>query len=198
MPPKPRFTKEEITEAALEIVSKEGCDALTAKKLRDTLGTSSSPIFTLFSSMKEIQNEVRNAAMVRFESYAKVMPTDMPAFKQIGFQMVRFAMNEPQLYQLLFMQKEHTCSTFEDIFKELGTTAVVCIDSIERSYGLTPEKAKFLFENVWIYTFGIGALCATHKCTLSEAELSEMLSTEFQAMMKLIESKNGGLFYEKS
>ena len=53
MPPKPKFTKEEIVQTALEIVSQKGVRALTANELGAALGTSARPIFTVFDSMKE-------------------------------------------------------------------------------------------------------------------------------------------------
>ena len=40
MPPKPRFTREEIVAAALDIVSRKGIEALTARELGETLGSS--------------------------------------------------------------------------------------------------------------------------------------------------------------
>ena len=55
MPPKPKFTKEEIVQTALQVVSQKGVEALTAKELGDALGSSSRPIFTVFNSMKEVQ-----------------------------------------------------------------------------------------------------------------------------------------------
>ena len=42
---------------------------------------------------------------------------------------------------------------------------------------------------MWIYTFGVGALCATRVCRFSEEKLGQMLSVEFQAMMLLVKSK---------
>lgn len=38
MPPKPKFTRDEIVQAALTIVSEKGIEALTAKELGDALG----------------------------------------------------------------------------------------------------------------------------------------------------------------
>ena len=35
MPPKPKFTREEIVQTALDIVSRKGVEALTAKELGD-------------------------------------------------------------------------------------------------------------------------------------------------------------------
>ena len=63
MPPRPKFSREEIVEAALRVVSEKGVEALTAKALGDALGSSARPIFTVFRSMKEVQDEVRAAAM---------------------------------------------------------------------------------------------------------------------------------------
>lgn len=191
MPPKPKFTKNEVIEAALTIVSQKGIEALTAQELRTALQCSASPIFTLFRTMKEIEEGVRNAAMKRFESYADLSESDMPDFKKVGMKMVLFGIGEPKLYQLLFMQENQNAETFDDVFGELGVTANQCIATIEKDYGLSPEDAKFLFENVWIYTFGVGALCATRMCHFSEKELGEMLSTEFQAMMMLSRSRSG-------
>ncbi len=186
MPPKPRFTREEIVQAALEIVSQKGAEALTAKELGDALGSSARPIFTVFNSMKEVQDAVRAAAMRRFESFAQQKLPHMPLFKQVGMQMVLFGAKEPKLYQLLFMQENRNAVGFDDVFGELGPTAETCIRLIREEHDMSEAEAKLLFENVWIYTFGVGALCATRVCRFSEEKLGQMLSTEFQAMMLLV------------
>ena len=46
-----------------------------------------------------------------------------------------------------------------------------------------------LFEHVWIYTYGVGVLCATRMCHFSNEALGRMLTTQFRAMMLLV--KNG-------
>ena len=188
MPPKPKFTKEEIVAAALELVSQKGVEALTARELGEALGSSARPIFTVFRNMEELQEAVRTAAMRRFESYAERTLPDMPLFKQVGMQMVLFGAQEPKLYQLLFMRENRGAVSFEDVFGELGQTAAICMEAIRRDYDLSEADARRLFENVWIYTFGVGALCATRVCHFSVEKLGEMLSTEFQAMMLLVKS----------
>ena len=70
MPPKPKFTREEIIEAALQLVSERGMAALTARDLGERLGSSARPIFTLFKNMEEVQQEVRKAAINRFNDFA--------------------------------------------------------------------------------------------------------------------------------
>ena len=188
MPPKPKFTKEEIVAAALELVSEKGIEALTARELGARLGSSARPIFTVFNSMEEVQEEVRAAALKRFESYAEKAMHYTPVLKQVGMQMILFATEEPKLYQLVYMSENAGATDFEGITQRLGDVAQLCVDVIQRDYGLSEEDAKALFEHVWIYTFGIGALCATGMCHFSQDEIIQMLGQDFMAM----------LFYAKS
>ena len=188
MPPKPKFTKEEIVAAALELVSEKGMSALTSRDLGAKLGSSARPIFTVFNSMEEVQEEVRDAALKCFESYAEKAVHYTPVFKQVGMQMILFAKEEPMLFQLCYMTDNHNIQNFEDIYQRLGDLAYTCVDVIQRDYGLSKNDAKALFEHVWIHTFGIGALCATGMCDFSEEQIIEMLGHDFVAMLVHIKS----------
>lgn len=188
MPPKPKFTREEIVAAALELISEKGMSALTSRDLGARLGSSARPIFTVFNSMEEVQEAVHDAAMKRFESYAEKAVNYTPVFKQVGMQMILFAKEEPMLYQLGFMTNNHNVQSFDDIYDRLGHVAYQCLEVIQREYGLAEQEAKTLFEHVWIHTFGIGALCATGMCDFSEEQISEMLGHDFVAMLVHIKS----------
>ena len=188
MPPKAKFTKEQITKVALGVVSEKGVHALTAKELGAALGTSTSPIFTVFNSMQEVQDAVMLAAMERFEEYAHKAAHLGPVFKQVGMQMILFAKEEPKLYQLIFMSSISEAQTFDDIYAHLGSLADECLDVLQKDYDLSKDNAKTLFEHVWIHTFGIGALCATGMCDFSHEQIAEMLTQDFSAMMMLMKS----------
>ena len=62
MAPKNKFTKEEMTEAALRVVRQQGLDGLTAKTMADALGTSTQPVFTAVGSMDGVRQAVYPAA----------------------------------------------------------------------------------------------------------------------------------------
>ena len=188
MPPKAKFTKEQITKAALCVVSEKGAQALTAKELGAALGTSTTPIFTVFNSMQEVQEAVMLAAMERFEEYAHKAAHIKPVFKQIGMQMILFAKEEPKLYQLIFMSSISEAQTFDDIYAHLGSLADECLNVLQKDYDLSKADAKTLFEHVWIHTFGIGALCATGMCDFSHEQIAQMLTQDFTAMMMLMKS----------
>lgn len=185
MPPKPKYTKEQIIEAALGVVSQQGLDALTAKELGNALHTSATPIFTVFDSMQAVQEAVKAAAMERFASYAHKTGADMPIFKQVGMQMILFAKEEPNLYRLIFMSQNSDVKSFADIYAHLGGVAEECLTTIQTDYGLSGADAKTLFEHTWIHTYGIATLCATGMCDFTQEEISKMLTQDFTAMMLL-------------
>lgn len=188
MPPKARYTREEIIQKAFEITKKRGIDAVVARELGKELGTSSSPIFTAFKNMEEVQLEVQKLAMKEFESYVSDALNYKPAFKYVGMKMVEFAMKEPKLFQLLYMREHDESQTYDMFMGELGETMNVCIDIMQNVYSLSKDEAECLFRQVWLHTFGICALVAAKVCHFSTEEISEMLSMEFRGALMLIQS----------
>lgn len=188
MPPKAKYTREEIIQKAFEIARKRGIEAVVARELGKELGTSSSPIFTAFKNMDEVQQEVRKLALSEFESYVSDALNYKPAFKYVGIKMIEFATREPKLFQLVYMKEHDQSQTYEMLMGELGETVDVCVDIIEKEYALTKEEACLLFRQVWLHTFGICALVAAKVCHFSPEEISEMLSMEFKGALMLIKS----------
>ena len=62
MPPKAKFTNQQIVEAVLDIIRNEGMENLTARSLGKRLGSSACPIFTVFENMEEVEAEINKAA----------------------------------------------------------------------------------------------------------------------------------------
>lgn len=188
MPPKAKFTREEIIAAAMKIVRKKGVEAVTAREIGNVLGSSARPIFTVFESMDEVHEEVKKAAMAEFEKYAEKALNFTPIFKAFGVQFINFAKEEPKLFQLLYMQENESSVSLDEELKSLGSMLDVCIDSIQRDYDITLDEARILFEQVWIFTFGIGVLCAGKTCHFSDEKIFQLLGREFVSMLQLIKS----------
>jgi len=68
MPPKAKFSREQIVKGAFDIVRKNGMSALTARRLGEALGSSARPIFTVFESMDEVIAEVVKSAKKLYAS----------------------------------------------------------------------------------------------------------------------------------
>lgn len=69
MPPKAKFTRAEIIEAALNIVRTDGYEALTSRALGTYLASSARPIFTVFKNMEEVQQAMIEAAKTLYKEY---------------------------------------------------------------------------------------------------------------------------------
>ena len=188
MPPKPKFTKEEVAAAALELVKECGVSALTARELGKRLGTSASPIFTVFKSMDEVKWAARARGLREFEEYAGDFGDYTPAFKRIGMLMVSYAIHQPEMFKLLFMQEHNEPFGFQNTINDLGNLYFTCIDLVMNDYALEKEDAVLLFEQMWTLAYGLGAMCATKVCSLSEEEIGERLSVAFAAHIMLIKS----------
>lgn len=188
MPPKPRFKREEVIEAAYKITREKGISAVTANELKLTLGTSASPIFTLFSSIEEIKKEVRRYALADYTRRSGEALQYSPAFKQFGVLMVSYACEEPHLFRLLFTQRSETPCSFKDFLPELGEGFGTCIELIRKDYGLNEKEAKFLFDQNWLYCYGICVLCANGVCGFTPEELNQMLGRQFMATLAYIKS----------
>jgi len=188
MPPKAKYSREEIIEKAFEIARVRGIDAVVARDLAKELGTSSSPIFTAFQNMEEVQMEVRNLAMKRLEEFIRDALNYTPAFKYVGMKMIEFSKREPKLFQLIWMREHSQSQTFAMLMEELGDTVEVCIQIMQKDYSLSRDEADLLFRQTWLHTFAICALSAGNVCQLTPDEVSEMLSVEFQGTLMLIKS----------
>jgi len=188
MPPKAKYTREEIVKKAFEITRKKGIEAVVVRELAKELGTSSSPIFTAFKNMEELQSEVRKLAMKEFEAYVSDAVNYTPAFKYVGMRMIEFAAKESKLFQLLYMREHDKSQPYDGMVRELGDTVEICIEIMQRDYALNRQEAELLFRQVWLHTFAIGVLIAGKVCHFSMDEISEILSIEFQGTLMLIKS----------
>ena len=193
MPPKPKFTKEEVVEVALELVGEKGLAALTARELGERLGSSARPIFTVFRNMEELTDEVRKAAMRKYEAYVGAAEHYKPIFKAFGVRMILFATGKPKLFQLLFMSGNRDGEGLSAVAEHLGPTRDLCIEAIVHDYGLSPNEAKRFFEHMWVYTYGLSVLCATGMCHFDEETIGVMLGREFMGMLSLMKHGNWDL-----
>ena len=181
MPRQPRFSKDDIVAAGLRIVKASGFEAVSARALGKELGTSSSPMFTMFRDMNEVVDAIRKAAEKTFIARMKGVADYFPAFKELGLRLVAFAKDEPNLFQMLFLGKDARPEIAESIARE-------CLGSVEQGYGLTSEQAELLFRQMWPVACGIAALCVKHPEDFPEEEVSRTLSFHFTGIMSIIKS----------
>lgn len=191
MPPKSKFTKEEITSAAFEIASKYGISAVTAREIGKHLNSSSRPIFTVFKSMEEVIQSVVISAKNLYGEYIAEGLNEEIHFKGVGKQYIKFAIEQPKLFQLLFMSEKKEHLTINSI-PAIDDNYDKILSSITNQYGVDKDTALSLYRHLWIYTHGIASLCATKTLEFKGDEISELITDVFVSLLIRKKSEAAG------
>jgi len=181
IPPKQKFTREQIIRAALDLVRRGGLQELTARNLGTELGCSSQPIFTEFQNMEEVQRETVAAARTLYHGYILNKGADSNAFRRIDY--IRFAKDEPQLFSLLFMTAKKTEYSLADILSGVFTNAENLIVSVQEDYKLSREDSHTLCSSMWFFIHGIACLCANGMTQFIESEIEALVNITFESIL---------------
>lgn len=182
MPPKAKFSREEILLCAFETVRKYGVEHLSARSLAAALGCSTAPIFTAFQSIEELILAVCDKAKALYGSYLEEGMKGALPFHGSGMAYVRFAKEEPKLFALLFMGdgKGEEPSHY---FPSDGHSGEI-LQLVMSRYGLSEEKAKSLFNHLSVYAHGLATLFARGRCVFTMEDVSDQLSEVFRSLIK--------------
>ena len=186
MPPKAKFTKQQIADAALQIVRDDGIEHLTSRNLGKKLGSSACPIFTVFANMEEVEAAMLESAKAVYKGYVEEGLAQEIPFRGVGEQYVRFAVNEPKLFQLLFMNGTKELPSLESVLPKLDESYETILRSVMTCASIHRETALKLYRHLWIYTHGIACLCATKTCQFSEQEIRNLMTEIYQSLLKTL------------
>lgn len=176
MAPRPKYTRNEIIDAAFQLAREEGMGSIAARSVGRRLNTSVSPLFTVFDSMEELRTEVIRKAWKQFINYMSDVREYTPAFKEYGLRWVRFAKAEPQLYSLLFLNGRNESDLYGFYSEELAGILIPLIDDIAETYELNRTDAEQLLSQMTIHANGIAALCANDPDAFTDKQVSASLS----------------------
>ena len=189
MPTKIKISKEMILETAFEIVRKDGTEKLSNRELANKLNCSIRPIYYQFENVEEMQKELYTKIEQFFYKFLlDNMVEGIPKYKQIGIYYIKFAKKEKKLFQILFMS--NTGLTPSAFVSKDGEDYKEIEKLIKISTNLKEEDIKDFHTKMWIFCHGIATLVANDTIKLTDNQIQELLSYEFQALMLLEENPN--------
>ena len=184
MPPKPRFTKQDFINAALDIIRESNIESVTAQAVAKKLDTSTRPMFNYFDTLEELRNAAAKCAREMYNARAERGLAMTPAFKGFAMEYVKFAMDEPSLFRLLFMQKAEN-SDMKSVLDSEGHLDRV-IDAVTETFNIDSGRAMWLYENLWLYAHGMATLCASEVVKFSREELAEKFGVLCRSLLMCI------------
>ena len=198
MPPKPKYTKEEIIAAAYELTREKGIDAVVARQVGKRLNTSSSPIFTIWGSMEELREEVRKLAKQKYRQYMADIFDYSPSFKEFGMRCVSFAQEEPNLFRLLFLTKGKEHNPYLRFKQEFESIFVPLVEEIVNQFDLSKSDAEDLLSQMIIFANGIAAYIITDANSFSKESVSYRISQVCIGIVLADKLHNGSIDLEEA
>ena len=189
MPTKIRISKDMILDAAFEIARQEGMEKLSNRELAKKLKCSIRPIYYQFENVEEMQKEL----YLKIEQYfykfiLENMVEEIPKYKQVGINYIKFAKKEKKLFQTLFMTDVGL--TPDAFVLKAGEDYKEIEKFIKISANIKEEDIKDFHTKMWIFCHGIATLVANDTIKLTDNQIQDLLSCEFQALMLLEENPN--------
>lgn len=189
MPTKIKISKDMILDTAFEIVKQHGIEKLSNREIANKLKCSIRPIYYQFSNVEEMQKEL----YLKIEKYFHKFLLDnmiegIPSYKQVGINYIKFAKKEKKLFQTLFMNE--TGLTPNVFVSKVGDDYKEVEKLIKLSTNLKDNDIKDFHTKMWIFCHGIATLVANTTINLTDTQIQQLLSYEFQALMLLEENPN--------
>jgi len=172
MPAKKIIYKENVIKAALELIRRNGENALNARALAKILNCSTQPIYSAFKNMEELENEVRQSASKVLDEYivSEITSGRYEGNKAIGMGYVRFADEEKSLYRFLFMRKPSKQSAINVELTEKSVGFIINNNHISKTH------AERFFGEIWMFCHGMASLIAAENLEFDEESVSVAMS----------------------
>ncbi len=155
MPPKVKFSRESIVNAAFKVVRKHGWQGLTARSIANELNSSTNPIYSHLKSMKNLEEEVIKKAIDLFLEYITTPRID-DRWMDHGFGYLLFAVEEKYLFRAIhdenhsMLYKKHSEKIWEATGEELSDYHL---------FKDLPEDTVFKIRHSrWVYIHGLASL----------------------------------------
>lgn len=153
MPPKVKFTKDDVIQAALEIVEKHGRKELTARNVARKLRSSTAPVYSHFKTMDQLSYEVIKKTQKLLLEYTTKSYTDR-VFLNMGTGIAMFACEHSRLYRVLLLEDD----SYQDVVREFLEILELELTKDQRFTNLSSDERYTLLEKMWTFTHGLASL----------------------------------------
>lgn len=175
MPPKVKFSKEQILQAALDLVINKGINALSVRTIAKELGSSVAPIYVNFKNTDELLNAVMvKVGNIVWEYCTK--PYTKHGFFNIGIGQLLVARDYPLLFMDLIVKCPQAITMTDSTMEKM----LDIMEKDEMLEGLTREQCLLVLQKMGLQTSGIAMALATNSSMSIDHALNIMEETACQ------------------
>jgi len=175
MPPKKKYSRQQIVETAFKLAKRNGLESLTARKVADKLGSSVAPIYVSFEDIKDLKKAVAQKAFNISREMSKEEVTG-DRFLDIGIASLRFAKEYSKLFQELVLKKNEYIKDYD---QELGDGIIEEMSDDPQLSDFTEKELRMLLLKMRVFQLGLSVMVA-----------NDLLPEDFdeEAQIELLES----------
>ncbi|MFW9817738.1 MAG: TetR/AcrR family transcriptional regulator, partial [Candidatus Thorarchaeota archaeon] len=153
MPPKTKYTREEVIKAAMSVVEKKGLSSLTARSVAFKLGSSTAPVYSHFATMDELaMGVIRETQQLLLEYTSR--PYTVRVFLNMGTGVAMFACEHRKLYKALMLEGD----SYGGVVNEFLDTLEFELVKDTRFRSLSDNERHVLLKKMWTFTHGLASL----------------------------------------
>ncbi len=183
MPAVRKVSKEQIIDAAVDVLRDDGFSAINARSVAKKLGCSTQPIYFSFRNMEELKAALTERAIQmhtqRVRDSLRIHEGNDSRYSSYGMGFVKFAAEEKQLFRWLYLEGEQLGPYQNDVL----TPEVISV--ITEEFGYEEDVARRFHQDMVYFTYGLAILANTDHLHLTEAELREAFRREFRALIDI-------------
>lgn len=179
MPPKEKITRDSIIEAAFQIARERGAEYVNARSTAERLGCSTQPVMYHFARIEELKRAVYDRADGFHTGYL----LDVEKYQEepllgIGLNYIRFSIEEPQLFRLLFQSGYATEKNLLEMIDSNGLEPVLA--AMREAMGMRMEETKKVFLTIALFAHGYASIIANNGLEYEEKVIAEHLERAYR------------------
>ncbi len=185
MPPKVKYTREAVLNAAFEITRAQGADNINVRSIANKLGCSTQPVMYHFPSVETLKSELYNIAdQYHTEYLTKISGGKKDILMNIGLRYIRFAVEEKQLFRFLF-QSEYSKENFLAGIADPDDTSPF-IKILTHELKISAEKCRQVFILVYLFVHGYASLLANSDISYDENNVKKQLRLSLNGALNAV------------
>ena len=185
MPAAKKVSKDDIIDAAIDVLRDDGFSAINARSVAKKLGCSTQPIYFSFKNMEELKSALTERAIVLHAQHVrdslKAHAGNDSRYSSYGMGFVKFAAEEKQLFRWLYLEGKQLGAYQNDVL--LSEVIAVIMDE----FGYSEDTARRFHQDMIYFSYGLAILANTDHLHLTEEELREAFRREFRALIAIYE-----------
>lgn len=168
--------KDDILKAALRLVEEKGVAAVTMREVAGALGYSATAIYQHFKSKEDLLLTLKLQAgdlLTEVMEQARSEPTLAEQLRAMGHVYVRFGLDNPTYYQLIFQDMESSLSPTEEQMARLRRSWTIMRDTLKAwlvELGIQGVDVDQEAHVLWVMGHGVTSLALAGRFPFDDRE----------------------------